>query len=468
MTGMDPNLTAPVPSPENGTIDDADDELWRDLLLLIETGQVVPIVGRELLEVGPPGQTVHLYSWLATRVAAKLGVAFNPAEPTTDPLNTVACRYLAKRDDPRRIYVNLFEEAKGLPALGIPEGLLKLAAIDQFKLFVTTTFDGSLQAALDQVRFNGLPRTDIRTYAPTELKDLPGSLDELKVPTVFHLLGRISPTENSYVVTEEDALEFVHSLQSVRPSVLFGELYRKDLLVIGCRFPTWLVRSFLRLARPERLLLARGRTMFVVDSGAREDRALIDFLRAFKTRTEVFQKKGAIAFVNELHARWQQRPGRVQSTPADISPAEAAPEGAIFLSYASEDRQVVQTIAAALREAHLDVWLDRDQLMAGDSFEDRIRTNIRRSGLFVPVLSRRCLDRGQRYFRLEWKHAFQKASALPKSVQFIFPVVIDDLPYQSEALPSELTELTWFSLVEGINAKFVDDVKNRYKRNQAD
>src|SRR6185369_8350871 len=156
------------------------------------------------------------------------------------------------------------------------------------------------------VRFNNLPRTDVRSFAPKRVKDLPGPLDSLTVPTVFHLLGRISPTED-FVVTEEDALEFVHSLQQSLPTTLFTELYQKDLLVIGCRFPAWLVRSILRLARPARLRLSNGRTVFVVDTGAREDQALIEFLRTFKTRTEVFERESPIEFVNELHARWLAR-----------------------------------------------------------------------------------------------------------------------------------------------------------------
>jgi hypothetical protein len=444
---------------------DRDEELWRDLLLLIEAGEVVPIVGRDLLEVGPQNAPSHLYTWLAGRVAARLGVAFDAAEATTDPLNTVACRYLEARSDPRPLYTTVYEEARGLPALGIPDGLLKLAALDKFRLFVTTTFDNALQRAIDQVRFGGAAVTEMRAYSPRASRDLPGPIDTLQRPLVFHLLGRVAPTDD-YVVTEEDALEFVHSLQSgTRPATLFSELYGKDLLVIGCRFPTWLVRFFIRLARPDRLLLARGRTVFVVDTGAREDRALIEFLRAFKTRTEVFERQGPVHFVDELHARWSAR--TVRPPEVDVAAASQAPvaPGAIFLSYASEDRQVVESVAAALSDAKLDVWFDREQLMVGDAFEDRIRTNIERCALFVPVLSRHCAVRDPRFFRLEWKYALRKASMLPESVRFICPVVIDDLPPDDPAIFRELRELHWSRLADGVT-RFVDSIKKHYRENQ--
>ena len=460
----DPGASSADPTPVVRDAD-RDSELWRDLLLLIEAGEVVPVVGRDLLAVGPPDARVHLYSWLAERVAGRLGVPFEPDDSAADPLNTVACRYLETRSDPRQIYTSLYEEARGLPALGVPDSLLKLAAIDRFKLFVTTTFDNSLQAAIDRARFNGAALTETRAYSPRSSRDLPGPIESLQRPMVFHLLGRVAPTDD-YVVTEEDALEFVHSLQAPgRPSTLFSELYGKDLLVIGCRFPTWLIRFFIRLARPDRLLLARGRTVFVVDSGAREDRALIGFLRAFKTRTEVFEHEGPIEFVDELHARWMARTAREPAAAAVVPQQAPAAPGSIFLSYASEDRAVVEQIAAALADAKLDVWLDRDQLMAGDDFEDRIRTNIERCGLFVPVLSRRCAVRDARFFRLEWKYALRKASMLPESVRFFVPVVIDDLPPDDPAISREMRELHWQSLADGL-PPFVELVKKHYRDNQ--
>lgn len=458
--GRDP---AVGPSTGHASGSTRDESLWRTLLVLVEAGEVVPIVGRELLRLGTPPDFTHLYTWLAERVARRLGVTFDPSQQTKDPLNTVACRYLERSDDARQIYIAVFEEARGLSALGVPDPLRKLAELDKFKLFVTTTFDGSLETAINTVRFNGLPRTDVRSFAPKRVKDLPGPLDSLTQPAVFHLLGRISPTED-FVVTEEDALEFVHSLQQALPSVLFTELYQKDLLVIGCRFPAWLVRSFIRLARPSRLRQSSGRTVFVVDTGAREDQTLIEFLRTFKTRTEVFEREGPIEFVDELHARWQQR----TPAPADPVTLPLPPQGAIFISYASEDRAVAEAIVQMLIDAKLDAWLDRDQIMSGDHFNERIETGIRRSELFIPVLSRHCLVREERFFRKEWAYAFDKAAGLPSSVDFIFPVVIDDLSYRQEELPLRLRELSWYSIASGLTPAFATAVKERYRKNQGD
>src|SRR5262245_60463628 len=113
--------------PDDKASRERDEALWRTLLLLVEAGEVVPIVGRELLQTGAP--STHLYTWLAERVATRLGVAFDPAEPVRDPLNTVACRFLERSDDTRQIYIAVFEEARGLPALGAPDAFRRLADI---------------------------------------------------------------------------------------------------------------------------------------------------------------------------------------------------------------------------------------------------------------------------------------------------------------------------------------------------
>jgi hypothetical protein len=138
------------------------------------------------------------------------------------------------------------------------------------------------------------------------------------------------------------------------------------------------------------------------------------------------------------------------------------------VSYAAEDRAVAEAVVRILAAAKLDVWYDQTQLMAGDDFMDRIQAGIRRSDLFIPLLSRHCLAPGDRYFRREWTCAFQKATGLLENVKFIFPAVIDDLPYGHEALPGQLNTLTWYSVAGGVTPEFVATVKERYRKNQGD
>ena len=61
--------------------------------------------------------------------------------------------------------------------------------------------------------------------------------------------------------------------------------------------------------------------------------------------------------------------------------------GAVFLSHASEDDAAALRIAAALRAAGIEVWLDRSDLKGGDAWDQRIRQQLRDCTLFIPVLS---------------------------------------------------------------------------------
>ena len=245
---------------------------------------------------------------------------------------------------------------------------------------------------------------------------------------------------------------------------LFSALDEKPLLIIGCSFPNWLVRFFIRAARRNRLLLARGKTDFVVDSSGRDEPALLAFMRNFKTRTEFFHQGDAVAFVDELDRRWRQRIGDRPPVPPATAEVPALTPGSVFLSYASDDRVAAQAIRDALDAAGIDVWFDRDRLMAGDAFETKIRRYIERASVFIPVLSRSCLTPERRFFRLEWEHAQRVAIMAPESSRFILPIVIDDLPPDHEDIPEKFRTLHWQRFADGRTPpEFIDQVKQIYR-----
>lgn len=450
--------TAPVPL-------DPDEELWEPLLLSIEEGRVVPVVGRDLLTIPQGGRDVLLHVWLGERLAQALKVS--PAD-LSGPLSleAVATRHVATGGDPRQIYIRLALLLRDLGPVPVPRALQQLAGIAPFKLFVSTTFDPLLVRAINDVRFDGLDYTRVITYAPREKEDIPPDWDTADRPIVFHLLGKVSSMEGTYVVSEEDALEFVHSLQGpVQLPTLYTALNENSLLAIGCSFPAWLVRFFIRAARRNRLLLAREKTDFIVDARVGRDQELVAFLRNFKTATEIFALADPLRFVDELSRRWQARV-RTAPEPAPVEVLAMEP-GAIFISYASEDRPAAQALREALDTAGMDVWFDRDRLFVGDAFESRIRRNIERCSLFIPVLSRSCVTPDRRFFRLEWDQALRVAVTAPEAVQYILPVVLDNLPHDHEFIPERFRALHWESQPGAVSPAFVERVKQLYREYQS-
>jgi hypothetical protein len=247
------------------------------------------------------------------------------------------------------------------------------------------------------------------------------------------ILGRLSAS-GDYAVTDEDTLEFLHALQSEsrQPKILFDELKDNSLLFLGCSFPDWLARFFVRTVANQRLLLAEG-ARFVVDREVHLDLNLALFLRQCKT--EIEPSGDTAAFVSELHRRWQELrpPVRAEEEPRAAGPSMAG--GAIFLSYASEDREAGRNLKAALESAGLDVWFDERSIPPGVSWDREIQANVRRCSLFLPLLSQQAARRLEGYFRREWRWALDRAQALDESVPFIQPIVIDDLPAGASGIP---------------------------------
>jgi hypothetical protein len=255
------------------------------------------------------------------------------------------------------------------------------------------------------------------------------------------MLGRLSASP-TYVVSDEDMLEFICALQSehLTPEKLFHELEHNHLLLIGSDFSNWLARLFLRMAKRKRLSDPRDVGEVMADDHTMQDERLVAFLQQVSVRTRVYG--GAEAFVAELHARWMKRNGGAAASSSSgpsvvpqrfLPPSREMPEHAIFISYAREDLPPVQRLKAAMDAAGLTTWFDLDRLEGGDDYDRKIRANIGRCSFFVPVISATTQRRHEAYFRREWSYAVDRSLNIAEGGVFILPVCIDDTP-ESEAL----------------------------------
>jgi len=119
---------------------------------------------------------------------------------------------------------------------------------------------------------------------------------------------------------------------------------------------------------------------------------------------------------------------------------------AVFVSHASEDDAAALRIAAALRAAGIEVWLDRSELKGGDAWDHRIRQQLRDCTLFLPVISRHTTCRPEGYFRLEWHLADQRTLLMARSKAFIVPVCIDDTTEAEVEVPESFRAVQWMRL----------------------
>jgi hypothetical protein len=422
-----------------------DEDAWDDLLNYIEERRVIPIIGPDLMRVQTEQGVRPLNEWLAEKLATRLSV--DPRSlPQPPTLNDVVWAYRSQRGRREEAYTRLrsiLREVEFEP----PQALRQLAQITDFDLFVATTFDSLLERAVNLERYDGQSSTEVIAYAPNRVVDLPAERSQLQRTVVYHLLGRLSAAP-TYVVTDEDLLEFMCALQSehLAPEKLFHELEHNHLLLIGGDFSNWLARLFLRMAKRKRLSDPRDVGEVLADDHTSHDKRLVTFLQQVSARTHVYG--GAQAFVTELHARWVKRKG--DTAPASglaavpqrfLPPSREMPDNAIFISYARGDLPAVQRLKVALDAAGLTTWFDLDRLEVGDDYDAKIRANIGRCSFFIPVISATTQGRHEGFFRREWNYAVNRSLNIAEGAVFILPICIDDTPEAEALVPDKFKAL---------------------------
>src|SRR6202023_3205016 len=275
-----------------------------------------------------------LHDWVSERLAVRLNV--NTADlPQPYTLNDVVCWFLSARGRREEAYVRLRSIIKEAN-FEAPAALRKLAAITDFDLFVSTTFDSLLENAINLERSGGAPSTDVLSYSPNRVVDLPSERDQLQRPLVYHLFGKLSASP-TYVISDEDLLELICALQNehLAPEKLFHELEHNHLLFIGSNFTNWLARLFLRMAKRQRLSDPRDVGEVMADDHTGEDERLVAFLQQVSVRTRIYV--GADRFVDDLSRRWRARckPAAgatiIGEAARFLPPAREMPDNAVFI-----------------------------------------------------------------------------------------------------------------------------------------
>ncbi len=418
---------------------DANERFWSDLLLFIEEGKLVPVLGPDLLQIEADGVTLRLHDWLARRLAQMNNVDLTSL-PSPFVLNDVVAEHVKQGGERDALYADITQCLKDA-YFSLPPALLDLAGIAPLDLFVTLSFDTLLAQALTQVRAK--PPTPL-AYAHNKNGDLSAERQAQKQnergTVVFHLFGKASSSPD-FVICDEDMLEFVHALQDKQrqPDRLFDELRSKHLLILGCSFGDWLGRFFLRTARGVEFSQRSKRTDILVGPAAQHDPNLVLFLQSYGKESKVISMT-SVEFAAELAQRWHAAhpvvAGKEGNMDDDGTSAVAAWEagteppkdGAVFISYATEDFEIARKLVEGLKAAGVDCWFDRSNLEPGAAWAIAIERGIGRCAAFLPIISRASTspNNRERYFWREWNVADFRARGMGPDLAFVLPVMVDD------------------------------------------
>ncbi len=414
---------------------------WRRLLELIQEGFVVPVVGSRLL-VGADGRT-SLQAQVAERLLADYEVPIEQPLPPFRELNEAVTRLLQKGNTGARLqdlYADVHRAIETVTAAShyaIPGPIRELAEIAGFRLFVTLTPDGLLarslrqRCAVNEVVHSPTPLNTDESDLPADWAKRPGEV------YVLYLFGKSSAAP-TFAIHDEDVLEYAHNIiarEKYVPGQFLNELRQRYLLLIGCNFPEWLSRFFLRATSASRL---RERREWLIEE-LKPDESLTCFLHSYSRDTEILSDVSPAEFVAELHRRWMAEHGAGQVRPS-VVPDEKVPRGTMF--FISYSRKTDLPRAERLYQALLrlgvgtdEVWFDRHTIEPGQDFRQQILLGIRSCRYFLALLSEAANDREEAFVFDEWQEANARKKGMNRD--FVFPVVVEQrfLPEHYTARP---------------------------------
>jgi|GEM_PF-729374 len=123
--------------------------------------------------------------------------------------------------------------------------------------------------------------------------------------------------------------------------------------------------------------------------------------------------------------------------------ANENPAPSLFISYASEDREVARRLRDAISALGINVWYDEDELIGGDAWDKKIRDRIRACDYFMPLVSKATEARREGYFRREWRQAAARTLDMSDDVMFLLPINIDDISAHLARVPERFTQVQW-------------------------
>jgi len=112
----------------------------------------------------------------------------------------------------------------------------------------------------------------------------------------------------------------------------------------------------------------------------------------------------------------------------------------IFLNYAREDRQKVESLYQQLSNAGFRPWMDTKNILGGEQWQRSIQHALQQSQFFLACLSVTSVSK-RSYLRREMREALEKRQEMLDSDIYLIPVRLEECE-----IPEELREHQWVDL----------------------
>lgn len=292
-----------------------------------------------------------------------------------------------------------------------------LAALP-FQLCITTSPDDLLFNA-----FKEAGKSPVREYYDFRTsRDVNVTAPTVSKPLVYHFYGYREPPE-SQVITESDLIDFLTSVvknDPPLPSYIRATLSKKEsaCLFIDLEFKHWYLRVLTHVLGYQDQHVNRSWAVELSDFFAKSKQH--QSIAYFSSRKTInFHQESLNEFVKRLRDAYEEMTIHELPRPAS-NLSDDAPLA--FLSYATEDRPIVDELHASLKNAGIRVWQDKDDLRAGDNWETQLMHVIGKLADYVIVVQTpNMMKRVKGVFNSEIDEALKAQRNMPR-FRFVIPV----------------------------------------------
>jgi hypothetical protein len=434
----------------------------RGLVERINRGDCVLVLGPRVAVRPDDPERQPLDRLLAEELIESIGVTGAEGAAASADLHRAADLYYRTRQDRVELDVAVqdFYEREASATTDFHRDLAKLP----FRLCVSASPDSLMLNAVAATE-GKTPQKGYYAFRPIQTPRLTRPTAER--PIIYHLFGHHEEAK-SLVLTEGDLIEFLVAIVRGAPAV--PDQVRSILadpaasfLFIGFGFHNWYLRVLLQVLNVyghQSKAIAFEDTLFF-DHPERQQ--VVGFFSG--DRLIEFRPLHWETFARQLSAAYEASGRkRVHAAPEPLQPSDNAPLA--FISYASENRDRVEELMAKLQARGINVWQDRQDLRAGDDWNQKLIRVIQKMVDYVIVLqTEEMLSRTEGVFHREIKEAQVRQSGMSEyrgeKLRFLIPVRCGDCGILSDLENRHVIDLDAPGGEEALADSILEDWRNR-------
>lgn len=353
------------------------ERLIDDVVGKIRENKIVPIIGPEAFYVADGEDVCSVMEYVTNLVINDPEYSFSDEEKNTPFLYCKGYRGMTElskilRGDIRKALFDAYEMTREKVVLR--KEVIDFLEFGDFPLVITTC---NFDFLSDRIQYKG-NKYHVCAYMEDPKTDINLEKDG---PTIFHLFGLIKNADDPVVITENDFLVYLHSLNNdeFRPLQCKKYLEYKNILSIGCDIPDWTFRFLLYSLKEKNRKLPDGHGKLTFDGGFIVDDVdeLDDNLSSFLSNisycsdsfSDLFADSDIISFLNAVNNK--------------ITPVKRAK---LFLSISSKEYEIGHKIKDKICDI-FEVWIFDEH--RDSQYWKTIEDAISKCDYFMPVISQR-------------------------------------------------------------------------------